>query len=186
MMKTSKYNAPKILLLLILPVLFATVSPSHAQDTGLTEDNIRDFYNQVVVMNTTLKEGEEDLPVFLEYMDKSLTDDFIHILKLHGLCSPPPAEGEVATKEDLLKAYKKAGIENVDVYELNLKTIDIAEDRQTARATYTLHVEDSYTTTCQAKAVLVWNAALGSPQMKEQECVQTIDFGIKKACEKAE
>lgn len=154
-------------------------TPAIAQETGLSEDNIKSFYEDMQNTNFTLKEGREDLPKWLAYLDKIWTDDFRHTTNAYNGCETNKIKTTVMTKNGLKAIYQGSGVQNFQKYEINVLETDISADGLSANVHYTLDIQDidryqnkpTYVR-CDVQAQHIWNAELGRQQIKSQTCDQ--------------
>ena len=163
---------------------------AHAQ--GLTEENIREFYDEMVVINTTLREGQEDLPQLIDYLDRTLTDDFHSKSNFKWACKPMPDKASQITKQEIIDIYNGIGVNNYDIYELEVVEMTIAEEQDTAQVQYSLHVEDvtdgnPFMNDIIGHASLIWDEDMQAPRVVSQVLDQIFTIGTeKKDCETPE
>ena len=164
----------------------ALVSAEEAEHP-LNETSIKTFYSKMQSMNTATREGFEDLEIWLSYLDHTLTDDFVHTTHSYEQCASTPSHTGELDKKKLMDIYRDIGIQNFDVYEINLHEISIGEKGKDARVGYHLSIEDysssntqPFFVTCDAQAHLIWDNDTQAIRVKKQACNERITIGKKK------
>lgn len=155
---------------------------AQAADQGsISEAAIHDFFDEFQNMNTTLEEGRAELDIWLNYLDLTLTDDFVHTTYSSGLCDTKKGIIGDITKAELIKTYKDIGIHNYDHFEVSLKQIDIGDGGRTAKVEYTLDIRDHSSqrpliVSSKASADLLFDDRVGGIRMQKQTHEQTVLF----------
>jgi hypothetical protein len=163
-----------------------------AQATGLTEENIRNFYNEMIVINTTLREGQEDLPQLIEYLERTLSEDFVSVSNFRSACAAKPDKSSEITRQGIIDIYTEIGVNNYDVYDLNVVGMTITEEQDTAQVQFTLHIEDfadgnPFVNDIKVNASLIWDRDLQEPRVVSQVLDQTFIMKAgSKDCETSE
>ena len=175
---------------IFLAALLLFYMPASAQDEGLTQDNIRAFYTTMQNMNTGIKEGFEDLNIWLDYLNQSFAEDFQYHTVSYENCSDSGVTMDAMDKQKILDIYKNIGIDNFENYEITVQEIDIHENQMSADVNYTIDIHDvvegtAFHVHCDGRATHKWDSESGRAVIQSQRCDEHMVFGgIPEGCDK--
>ncbi|MEZ5814093.1 MAG: hypothetical protein R3E13_05135 [Alphaproteobacteria bacterium] len=160
-----------------------------AQGGGLTNENVRAYYEYLEDTNTIYKEGREDLGTWLSFLDESFADDYAYKSRFYDLCVDEPEVPPPVDKAAILDIYQTIGIRNYDDFRVEVLSVDIAEDAMSAQVGYSIDlglangaVDFAMHLDCEAEHV--WDAQKGKAQVREQRCDERIlKQNGRKACD---
>ena len=150
-----------------------------AQDGGLNDVNIRAYYEYFEASNEILREGWEDIGIWLSFLEESYTDDYQGKSNFYGLCSDDSELLPSVGKDQLLDIYKTIGVNNYKFFQMDVHSIDVADDAMSAKVSYSIDLEVdsgevSLTMHSDCEATHVWNAEKQKAQMSAQNCDERI------------